>query len=63
MNPITFERLQSLAKSLPAISEDEEPNEMIEPLIKNGMSDDFRAFLEDDAMIDSVLSETLKVLN
>jgi len=36
---------------------------MAEPLLSNGMSDEFRAFLDDEEQIDTVLSESLELLD
>lgn len=67
MKPITLERLQSLAAANPSATsqgeEQREDHEITEPLLRNGMSDDFRAFVDDEKQIESVLSESLELLD
>ncbi|HKK17698.1 MAG TPA: hypothetical protein VJ952_03370 [Opitutales bacterium] len=68
MKPITLERLQSLAAARPTDASTPEATEkdecdMAEPLLSNGMSDEFRAFLDDEEQIDTVLSESLELLD
>ncbi|MFO8026899.1 MAG: hypothetical protein R6U56_04480 [Opitutales bacterium] len=63
MQPITIDRLKSLQDDLPPLSAEDSPDQEIEPILQNGMSDEYRAFLKDDAEIDRVLSETLALLD
>ena len=64
MESITLERLQYLQQNLPPMTAGEGSSDMhIEPVLQNGMSEEYRAFLKDDAMIDQVLSETLELLD
>lgn len=63
MQPITIERLKSLQNDLPPLSVEDSPDQEIEPILQNGMSEEYRAFLKDDAEIDRVLSETLALLD
>lgn len=66
MKPITSQRLRGLAAPDTGHSGHEEQGQeqqITEPLLRNGMSVDFRAFVEDDGQINSVLDESLALLD
>lgn len=63
MQPITLKRLRYLQQNLPPMTAEKSEDDFIEPILQNGMSEEYRAFLKDDAMVDRVLSESLALLD